>query len=93
MTAKACASFFWRILLPCHQPGQRPAAGFSPGGDYQAFLKALAHACIEVPMAVLGLPSLSAVKVYHYRSGKSRNHVNTMGAVAVFASICLQNGA
>lgn len=27
---------------------------FFKDGDYQAFLKAMAHACVEVPMRVLG---------------------------------------
>ncbi len=34
--------------------GNARRAVFLKDGDYQAFLKALAHACIEIPMPVLG---------------------------------------
>jgi putative transposase len=43
--------------MPCaprDQSGNDPRQVFRKDGDFYAFLKAMKHACIEIPMPVLG---------------------------------------
>jgi putative transposase len=48
------ASLCGRSLYQVINRGNGRRAVFCKETDYQAFLKALAHACIEIPMSVLG---------------------------------------
>lgn len=52
--------------------GNGRRAVFHKDGDYQAFLKAIAHACIEIPMRVLGfclMPNHFHLAVWPHRDG------------------------
>jgi REP element-mobilizing transposase RayT len=69
---RAARASFGGVCYHVINPGNGRRAVFRKEADYQAFLKALAHAYIEIPMSVLGfclMPNPFHLAVLHKEDG------------------------